>query len=455
MALELLSPIDFNSIPAQEFRPYVGTSAPSSPTVGMMWYDSTNNLLKFWNGSAWTNASAPPVDANSLEYNSGTLRLSAAAAGGGLTGGAGAVLAVGAGTGITVNANDVAVDTATIATVAALNAAIEGFAQKDDVRAVATSNVTISTGLNAGDVVDGVTLANGDRVLLTAQTASAENGIYVVSASPARAPDMSTSAEATAARVWASDEGTSNKNTVWTTDFNGNTDTLGTTAMTWTQQPSVNDIVAGAGLTKSGNTLDVGAGTGIVANANDVAIDTSVVARKGVSNIFVSTQFIDDAPGGSGTEWLRLYNSFNSAQVRFKEDGTKGLSLETTQTGSKITLLPWDDLKLSPGSGQVDFNNTKAINMGDATAAAHGMNRQSSDARYPKKYVTDIGNGSSTSLTVTHNLGTRDVLVMVRDNTSYAWKLVQWDATTTNTVTIGPLDSAPASNALRVMVVAL
>lgn len=55
-----------------------------------------------------------------------------------------------------------------------------------DVRAASTANVTIATALNNADVIDGVTLADGDKVLLKDQTTKSENGIYVVAAGPAR-----------------------------------------------------------------------------------------------------------------------------------------------------------------------------------------------------------------------------------------------------------------------------
>jgi len=55
---------------------------------------------------------ATPLAGTGLEANAGTIRIAAAAAGNGLTGGAGSALAVGAGSGITVNADDVTLDTA-------------------------------------------------------------------------------------------------------------------------------------------------------------------------------------------------------------------------------------------------------------------------------------------------------------------------------------------------------
>lgn len=53
------------------------------------------------------------------------------------------------------------------------------------VKAASTANVDESTALENGDALDGVTLATGDLVLLKDQTASEENGIYVVSSSGA------------------------------------------------------------------------------------------------------------------------------------------------------------------------------------------------------------------------------------------------------------------------------
>lgn len=54
-----------------------------------------------------------------------------------------------------------------------------------------------------------------------------------------------------------------------------------------------------------------------------------------------------------------------------------------------------------------------------------------------KRYAADIGDGSTTSFTLTHNLGTRDVHVQVRRNSgSYEEVEVDWGAATTNTVVV-------------------
>ena len=77
------------------------------------------------------------------------------------------------------------------------------------VRAATTANITIATALNNGDTLDGITLATGDRVLVKDQSSGAENGIYIVGASPARATDYDSDAEIRQSMVLVQ-EGTAN-----------------------------------------------------------------------------------------------------------------------------------------------------------------------------------------------------------------------------------------------------
>lgn len=68
------------------------------------------------------------------------------------------------------------------------------------------------------------------------------------------------------------------------------------------------------------------------------------------------------------------------------------------------------------------------------------------------KYPQNIGDGSATQYTVTHNLGTRDVTVAVyRNSGAYDEVLCDVEHTTINSLTLR-FASAPASNAFRVVV---
>ena len=65
-------------------------------------------------------------------------------------------------------------------------------------RVATTANITTATDLQAGDTLDGVTLAEGNRVLVKNQSTATQNGIYITAASgqnAARDPEFDTVAE--------------------------------------------------------------------------------------------------------------------------------------------------------------------------------------------------------------------------------------------------------------------
>lgn len=76
-----------------------------------------------------------------------------------------------------------------------VDALVNGLTWKDEVRAATTTNGALATAYAAGQVIDGVTLATGDRILVKDQTTATENGIYIVAASGA--PTRATDADAT------------------------------------------------------------------------------------------------------------------------------------------------------------------------------------------------------------------------------------------------------------------
>jgi len=119
-----------------------------------------------------------------------------------------------------------------------------GMAKRGTVRAATTANITIATALNNGDTLDGVTLATDDLVLVKDQTASEENGIYVVAASPAR-DDLYDTYDEHPGAVIVIQEGTLGADLMYLCTSNEG-GTLDTTAITWTKitPQNVGDMVA-------------------------------------------------------------------------------------------------------------------------------------------------------------------------------------------------------------------
>lgn len=68
-----------------------------------------------------------------------------------------------------------------------------------------------------------------------------------------------------------------------------------------------------------------------------------------------------------------------------------------------------------------------------------------------KGYVANFGNGTNTSFTITHGLGTQDVHVQVVRVSDRKEVIVEWAAASNTTVTIS-VNAAPAANSLRVLI---
>jgi hypothetical protein len=144
-----------------------------------------------------------------------------------------------------------------------------GLDVKASVRAATTANITLSN----TQTIDGVALSVGDRVLVKNQTTGSQNGIYVVaSGSWTRATDFDNvpDIEVSPGTFFFVEEGTTQADNGYVVSNDGPI-TIGTTAITFSQFSGAGQITAGAGLTKSGNTLDV------VGTANRITVDTDSV----------------------------------------------------------------------------------------------------------------------------------------------------------------------------------
>jgi hypothetical protein len=295
-------------------------------------------------------------------------------------------------------------DDAHAATKGYVDAARSGLDVKASVRVATTAAVLLASGLENGDAVDGVTLATGDRVLVKDQSTGSENGIYVVQASGAavRATDADVSAEVTAGMFTFVAEGTTNADSGWVLTTN-DTVTLGTTALTFAQFSGAGQITAGDGLTKTGNTIN--------------AVGTA-------DRISVSSDAIDIAATYVGQS--------------------------TITTLGTITTGTWNSTDIAVADG-----GTGASTAGDARTNLAAGGTQGTGVGVPalsRKASKTIGDGSSTSFTVQHGFGTREVMIQVYDAATYDTVIADTVRTDTNNVTVA-FSVAPSSNAYVVVVI--
>lgn len=264
----------------------------------------------------------------------------------------------------------------------------QGLDVKQSVRVATSVAGTLSTSFANAQVVDGVTLVTGDRILIKNQVTGSENGIYTVNSTgaPTRATDADISAEVTAGLFVFIAEGTNNADTGYVLTTN-DTITLGTTSLTFTQFSGTGSFTAGVGLNLTGTSFSV-----------DVTPDA-----------------------GSPS----LINTGGAVQV--KTDTAKGLSVTTNGLG------------INNGTGLAFSSGALAID----TASGYGV----------RKLSFSIGDGTSTSIVVNHALGTRDTTVQIYDNASpYANIEADTEHTDTNNITV-KFAVAPTSSQYRVVIV--
>jgi hypothetical protein len=137
-------------------------------------------------------------------------------------------------------------DTTRIATWEHVSAVASGLNVKESVRVASVATVS---NLSSVTAVDGVTLANGDRVLLKNQGTASQNGIYVFTLSTttlARATDQLTPEKGDYVFV---EEGTNAARGFIVTSVSG--------GVTWTQFSAAGEYTAGDGIDLSGNSISV------------------------------------------------------------------------------------------------------------------------------------------------------------------------------------------------------
>lgn len=159
-----------------------------------------------------------------------------------------------------------------------VDATRSGLDVKDSVKAATTANITLS-GLQT---IDGVVLSANDRVLVKNQTTGSQNGIYIAASGAwTRSTDFDSNSEVTSGAFVFVEEGTVNSDSGWVLSTDG-VIVVNTTALTFVQFSGAGQIIAGNGLSKNGNILDVNVANGIEIAGDNVQL-ASTTAGAGLA----------------------------------------------------------------------------------------------------------------------------------------------------------------------------
>lgn len=202
------------------------------------------------------------------------------------------------------------------------------------------------------------------------------------------------------------------------------------------------------------------AGTANAVAANSVALGTDTTGNY-VASVTGTTNEIEVSGSGEGAAvTIGLPESVTLGNLNVT--GALTVSGSATYVNTEIVVINDNIIILNANAtGSATQDAGIEIERGDDTNVSLLWN-ETSDAwtvtndgtnyhNVVRKYSTNVGNSASTQFTITHNLGTRDVLVQVYDNATYETVEVDVVRTSTSVVTI-TFATAPSSNAYRVVV---
>jgi hypothetical protein len=207
----------------------------------------------------------------------------------------------------------------------------QGLSTKTSVRALAAANIA----LTGTQTIDGVALAAGDTVLCIAQTTGSQNGSYTVAAGAwTRTPDFDDVNDQTRSPYWFVGEGTTNSGSGWvmtTWPY-----TIGTTALVYTQFTGAGEIIAGNGLSKSGNTLSINTAVTVDLNTSQTLTNKSIAATQ-LTGTLAAAQF-PALTGDVTTPGSSLATTISNAAVTLAKMATLAAnSVIGNATGSTAT----------------------------------------------------------------------------------------------------------------------
>ena len=198
---------------------------------------------------------------------------------------------------------------------------VTGLKTRIIVRAASTGNISLSSDLQNGDTLDGVTLATNDKVLIKSQSDNTQNGIYkvVASGTASRDPDFDTVDEL-AGQMIIVKEGSVNADSfhLCTTDSG----TIGAVAITFTQvTPSSGGTVTQVGIAQAGSEFTI-SGSPITTSGN-ITLGIGTIANTKISGLGTAST---KAVGTSADNVVQLDGSARLPAV----DGSQLTNLPST-----------------------------------------------------------------------------------------------------------------------------
>jgi hypothetical protein len=491
MAIKFVSSINLNQNELQNAVIQNLASAPGSPIEGQVYYDSSagDKSIYFWDGTQWIDVGG---DVRSVTAGAGLTQ----------TGTRDITINVGQGTGIQVNADDVQLKHLGLETLTDPNAD-RIFFWDDSATTSQWLEVSTASGINiTGTTLQLASIPNSSlansSVTYTAGAGLTGGGTVALGGSATLTVGAGTGITVNADDVQLKNAGALTNNTVtkWdssngqlvnslltddgsTVTIGGNLTVNGTTTTINSTIVSIADNMMQYASGNVANSVDIGFFGNYVNSGTKYATFFYDASASSSSEASFTLGHATTAPGNTVTDFTlgRLVANITGEVTGNASTATKLATARTISiTGDATWTVTFD------GSANVTAGLTLA-NSG-VTAGTYGSASSVAQVTFDAKgratsastiaiaitasQVTDftsavqaiidgsgavanVGDGTNTAYTITHNLNSRDVIVQVYDNATYDTVFVDTTRSTVNTVVL-TFATAPASNAYRAVI---
>ena len=276
---------------------------------------------------------------------------------------------------------------------------VDALAQGIDAKASCVVATTANITLSGTQTIDGIAVSVGDRVLVKDQSTASQNGIYLCASSTwTRTADANTWDELVAAFTFI-EKGTTQANNGYISTITAG-GTLGTTAVTFAQFSGAGQITAGAGLTKSGNTIDVGTASSsrIVVNSDNIDLATSGVTAGTYKS--VTTDVYGRITAGTNPTTLSgfgITDAYTITQIDTLFGSTTSAATSAAAAATSASNAATSATNASTSAGNASTSATAAAASATSAAASY----DSFDDRYlgPKSSAPSVDNDGNALLT--------------------------------------------------------